>query len=104
METKEEVMAEYGEKPGRENWGYGTDRPCCVCGSVKGVQEEPRFGYSVCINHQHVQALVCGRLEYDDIENHQCEEKMMNKNGNKSSGKVRWYAKVRELLDNYNRR
>jgi hypothetical protein len=48
------ILQEFGEKPGRENWGHDTDKPCCLCGKYNKNQSEPRFYYTVCIEHQHI--------------------------------------------------
>jgi hypothetical protein len=34
-----------------DNWGYPSDKPCCICGAVGDNKSEPRFGYVVCREH-----------------------------------------------------
>ena len=36
------------------SWGYPSKEPCRVCGKYKNNQSEPRFGYTVCEEHQNV--------------------------------------------------
>jgi len=43
--------------------GYPTSRPCSVCGRRNNNQLEPRFGYVVCEDHQHVPPVEVGKLE-----------------------------------------
>ncbi len=38
----------------RNKWGYPSDKPCAVCGKHNNNQQEPRFLYTVCEDHQHV--------------------------------------------------
>ena len=38
----------------RNNFGYLSTEPCRVCGLHKNNQSEPRFGYTVCEDHQDV--------------------------------------------------
>lgn len=38
----------------KPNFGYPTDEPCAVCGKLKNNQQEPRFGYVVCEDHQNI--------------------------------------------------
>ena len=35
-------------------FGYPSKEPCRVCGAHKNNQSEPRFGYTVCEDHQSV--------------------------------------------------
>lgn len=35
-------------------FGPSSSEPCQVCGEHKNNQWEPRFGYTVCIEHQNV--------------------------------------------------
>lgn len=36
------------------DFGYPSTEPCRVCGKVKNNQTEPRYGYTVCEDHQSV--------------------------------------------------
>lgn len=40
----------------KDNDRFGTQSglPCVVCGGYNHNQYEPRFGYSVCINHKNM--------------------------------------------------
>lgn len=42
------------EELGSINFGYSSNEKCAVCGEFNNNQSEPRFGYTVCINHQHI--------------------------------------------------
>lgn len=35
-------------------FGYPSKDACRVCGKHNNNQSEPRFGYTVCVDHQHV--------------------------------------------------
>lgn len=37
-----------------DNFGYPSKEPCRVCGGFRNNQSEPRFGYTVCEDHQSV--------------------------------------------------
>jgi hypothetical protein len=37
-----------------DRFGYPSDEPCRVCGKHNNNQSEPRFGYTVCVEHQNV--------------------------------------------------
>jgi hypothetical protein len=41
------------EENGSSNWGYMSTKDCAICGKYNENQSEPRFGYTVCIKHQH---------------------------------------------------
>jgi len=38
----------------KDNFGYKSNKPCIVCKQFKNNQEEPRFLYTVCEDHQNI--------------------------------------------------
>ena len=57
------ILVDYGEETGTEDWGYPSDKLCCLCQGKDRNQSEPRFGYTVCIKHQHIPPTVISRME-----------------------------------------
>jgi hypothetical protein len=53
MRTNEEIF---------ETFGYPTTEGCEVCGE-KPAKVEPRFGYSVCVNHCHLPPIEISNLK-----------------------------------------
>lgn len=61
MKTKEDVVNCRVEGSG--NFGYPDPKtPCCICGAFNKNQSEPRFGYTVCIMHQHITPVETNRF------------------------------------------
>lgn len=48
----------------KNKFGYPSDKPCKVCGKHKNNQEEPRFLYVVCEDHQSVAPVLIQLKEY----------------------------------------
>lgn len=49
----------------KNHFGYPSDIPCCVCGKYKNNQSEPRFGYTVCEDHQDIPPVEINDLRID---------------------------------------
>ena len=52
----------------KDNFGYQSRLECSVCGSDKNNQMEPRFGYTVCEDHQHIPPVEVSNLKWEREE------------------------------------
>jgi len=50
---------------GSENFGYPSAEPCVICLKHNKNQSEPRFGYTVCIEHQNISPVDISRHRID---------------------------------------
>lgn len=41
-----------------ENWGYNSTEPCYFCKNIGDNKSEPRFSYTVCRNHVHLNPII----------------------------------------------
>lgn len=58
-------MSDNFKQEGSETFGYPSKLPCAVCLKHKSNQSEPRFGYTVCIDHQHISPVEISRIRID---------------------------------------
>lgn len=47
----------------KDKFGPPSKAKCCVCDGHKNNQSEPRFGYTVCEDHQHVPPAYLGQAQ-----------------------------------------
>ncbi len=51
----------------KNNFGYPSKKPCIVCGKFKNNQTEPRFGYTVCEDHQDVKPVDISNENHHEV-------------------------------------